>query len=226
MRRTRSALARSVLAVVVAVLCVVGIAASVSYFFRESYNPGFAEFAAIVRIHVVLGAIYLALAPFQFVAAIRSRAIGYHRWVGRTLVLIGTVIGAAALFMSLVIPIAGWPERVVVGSFSTFYLIALAQAVRHIRAKRIALHREWMIRAFAIALAIATTRIIGVILISVSDDRSFEHLKAFFNASLTAALLLHAVVAEAWIRWGARIIPGRDGDRETHELGHDINLVE
>jgi uncharacterized membrane protein len=148
----------------------------------------------------VLGAVYLIFAPFQFVAGIRSRAIGYHRWAGRTLAIIGTVIGAAALFMSLVIPVAGWRERVVVGSFSIFFLYSIAQAIRHIRAKRIEPHREWMIRAFAIALAIATTRIIGTALAAWSDDRSLEYLQTIFIASLTAALVLHAAVAEVWIR--------------------------
>jgi hypothetical protein len=36
----------------------------------------------------------------------------------------------------------------------------LGKAFAHIRGKRVGLHREWMIRAFAIALAIATQRLI------------------------------------------------------------------
>jgi len=62
---------------------------------------------------VVLGGIYLALAPLQFVRRLRSRHPGYHRWAGRGLVSIGLVVGATALFMGFVIPFSGWGERVI-----------------------------------------------------------------------------------------------------------------
>ncbi len=198
--RTRPAPVRLILATLIAGLCAVAVLASVSHSSREAFNPGYAKFSLIVWIHVALGAGYLIFAPFQFVAAIRSRAIGYHRWAGRTLAAIGTLIGTAALFMSVAIPVAGWPERIVVGSFSIFYLYSLAQGVRAIRAKRIESHREWMIRAFAIALAIATTRIIGTAVIALSNDPSLDDLKDVFNASITTALFLHLAVAEVWIR--------------------------
>src|SRR5215216_2272109 len=55
-----------------------------------------------------------------------------------------------------------WSERVVVGSFGLLFLLALGKGFLHVRAGRVAMHREWMGRAFAIALAIATTRLISI----------------------------------------------------------------
>jgi len=42
--------------------------------------------------------------------------------------------------------------------FATFFLFALCKAFWHIRRREVALHREWMIRAFSIGLAVATIR--------------------------------------------------------------------
>jgi uncharacterized membrane protein len=191
--------ARRSLAVIVAILAAVGIAGSVSHFFREDDNPAYARFAPVVWLHVVLGAVYLALAPFQFIGSIRARARGYHRRAGRVVATIGTVIGAAALIMSVAIPIAGWWERVVVGSFAVYFLFALGRAVYCIRHQQVAQHREWMIRAFAIALSIATMRVFGLAIAVFTDNRSLEFLRFVFNLCLTVALVLHVAIAEAWI---------------------------
>jgi hypothetical protein len=69
-----------------------------------------------VALHVILGGVYLSLAPFQFVQRIRSRWPGYHRRVGRLLVGIGLVAGETGLFMAWIIPFAGWPDRSSSGS--------------------------------------------------------------------------------------------------------------
>src|SRR5918998_509356 len=147
------------LGVMVSILALVGIAASATHYLYEPYNPGFLRFPTIVALHVVLGGVYLVLAPLQFVRRIRTRHLGYHRWVGRVLVAIGLVVGATALFMGLVIPFSGWGERVIIGLFGGLFLLALGKGFVHIRAGRVASHREWMIRAFAIALSIATMRL-------------------------------------------------------------------
>jgi hypothetical protein len=81
------------LGVVVGFLALVGVGASATHYLQEPYNPGFLEYPTIVALHVVLGGVYLALAPFQFVKRIRSRHLGYHRRVGRLLVAVGLVAG-------------------------------------------------------------------------------------------------------------------------------------
>jgi uncharacterized membrane protein len=193
--------ARWVLAVTVGLLASIGVGASAAHYLQEPYNPGFLHFPTIVALHVVLGGVYLALAPFQFVRRIRSRHLGYHRWAGRMLVSVGLVIGLSALFMALVIPKGGWPERVVIGLFGSLFLFALIKGFLNIRAGRVALHREWMIRAFAIGLAIATARLIffPALLITMTDP-SEKLFGMLLTMSLAVAFVVHAGVAELWIR--------------------------
>jgi uncharacterized membrane protein len=173
------------LGVAVAFLAFVGIAASATHYLQEPYNLGFQRFPTIVALHVVLGGVYLALAPFQFVRRIRSRHLAYHRRIGRLLVAIGVMVGVTALFMGLAIPKGGWPERVVIGLYGTAFLCALIKGFSHVRAGRVALHREWMIRAFALGLAIATARVIlfPALLITATDPE-----EGLFGTLLAASL--------------------------------------
>jgi uncharacterized membrane protein len=193
--------ARWMLAVTVGLLASIGVGASAVHYLQEPYNPGFLDFPTIVALHVILGGVYLTLAPFQFVKGIRSRHLTYHRWTGRLLVAIGVVVGVTALFMGLVIPKAGWPERVVIGFFGGLFSIALVKGFLHVRAGRVALHREWMIRAFAVGLAIATARLIffPALLITTADptDGLFGTLLV---VALAVAFVLNTSAAELWIR--------------------------
>ena len=139
---------RWLIGVPVVLLALLGVAASVGHLFDDDhYNPGFYEYPITTILHVVLGGMYLALAPLQFVQRIRSGAISYHRWAGRFLVAIGVVVGTTAFVMSVAIPFSGWWESVVVGGFAILFVVSLIKSLMHVRAGRVDLHREWMIRA-------------------------------------------------------------------------------
>jgi uncharacterized membrane protein len=203
------------LGVAVGFLVLLGVGASAAHYFQEPYNPGFLRFPTIVALHVVLGGVYLALAPFQFVRRIRSRHPAYHRRAGRLLIAIGVVVGVTALFMGLMIPFSGWPERVVIGLFGSLFLLALVKGLVHVRAGRVASHREWMMRAFAIGLSIATMRLIFVPGLLVVDDPTDGQIAALSVASFAAAFVLHASVAEIWIRANRRSDAPRAGEVEA-----------
>lgn len=189
-------------------LALVGIGASAAHYLQEPYNPGFPRFPTIVALHVILGGVYLALAPFQFVKRIRSRYLGYYRRTGRLLVAIGLVVGVTALFVGFAIPFSGWGERMVIGLFGGLFLLALVKGFVHIRTGRVNLHREWMLRAFAIGLSIATMRLIFVPALIVVATPTGTQTAALSNASFAAAFFLHASVAELWIHTPARAFPG------------------
>src|ERR671912_348402 len=143
---------------------------------------------------------FLALIPFQFVRRIRSRHLTYHRRTGRILVSIGLVVGTTALFMGLVIPFSGWGERVIIGLFGSLFLAALLKGFVHVRAGRVALHREWMIRAFAIALAVATIRLIYIPALLIVADPTDAQNALLWDASFAVAFVVNTSVAELWIR--------------------------
>lgn len=213
MRRFR----RWPLGIVVGFLALVGVAASAAHYLVEPYNPGFLEYPTIVAVHVVLGGIYMLFAPFQFVKRIRSRHLGYHRRMGRVLVALGLVVGATALFVGLVIPFSGWAERVLIALFGGLFLFALGKGFVHVRAGRVGLHREWMIRAFAIALAIATQRLIFVPSLFVVVDPTGGRIVTLSIAAWSAALVVQSSLAEAWIRLTRkRRIPTTSRTRAAH----------
>ena len=64
------------LGVAVGFLALIGVGASVAHYLQEPYNPGFPKFPTIVALHMVLGGVYPALVPFQFVKRIRSQHFG------------------------------------------------------------------------------------------------------------------------------------------------------
>ena len=182
----------------VGLLALVGVAASATHYLQEPYNPRFLRYPSVVALHVVLGGAYLSLAPFQFVRRIRSKHLVYHRRAGRALVAIGLLVGVTALFMGLVIPAAGWSERVVIGLFGSVFLVALAKGFLHVRSGRVALHREWMIRTFAVALA--TTRLIGIAALLIVGSPTGGQAATIVIVSFAVAFVVHASVAEAWVR--------------------------
>jgi len=198
---------RRPLTIVVGFLASVGVSTSVAHYILPLTNPGFRIFPLIVALHVILGSAYLALAPFQFVKRIRSHWPHYHRWAGRLLVTAGLVVGATALFMAWVIPFSGWLERILLGFFGVLFLVELGKGFLHIRARQTMLHREWMIRAFALALAIATMRLIdipAVIVVSATGVPTHQQLATLAIIADAVAFPLHAVVAEIWIRTSRR----------------------
>jgi hypothetical protein len=146
---------RQPLNITVGMLAVLSIGAVVAHYFLPPISPGFLVFPVIVALHVIPAGLWMLLAPFQLVRRIRSRWLNYHRWAGRLLVALGLLIGLSALFMGWVIPIAGWPERMIIGCYGVFFLVALGKGFFHIRAHQAMLHREWMIRSFALTLAIS-----------------------------------------------------------------------
>jgi Predicted membrane protein (DUF2306) len=79
------------------------------------------------------------------------------------------IVGFTALFLRLVIPYSGDSERVVIAGFGGFYLVSLVGGVAEIRAGRAARHREWMLRAFAVGLSIATMRVIFIPAVMITD---------------------------------------------------------
>jgi uncharacterized membrane protein len=186
--------------VVVVVLALLGIGAAVGHYLMPPYNPGFARFPAITDVHVVLGAVYLGLAPLQFLRPLRARWPAVHRWLGRSLVGIGLVIGLSALFLGFVVPMSGNPERVVIGAFGGLFLASLVLSVVRIRERRVAEHREWMIRAFAIGLSIATMRLIFIPALMVVGNPTEQQVAVLSVSSFAIAFAIHALVAEWWIR--------------------------
>jgi uncharacterized membrane protein len=173
-------------------------------------NPRLAQFAALddlfahypvlTLVHIVPGLLFMILGPMQFSSGIRARHLRWHRMSGRIFVACGLVIGISALVMSFGMPaIGGVNQAAATTLFGTYFLFALCKAFWHVRRREIALHREWMIRVFAIGLAVATIRpIIGVFFATSPLTGLTPH--EFFGIAFWIGFVLHLIAAEAWIR--------------------------
>jgi uncharacterized membrane protein len=160
----------------------------------------FARHPILTLIHIVPGLVFMILGPLQFSSTIRARHPRWHRWSGRVFVVCAVVIGISALVMSFGMPaIGGVNQAAATTLFALFFLVALGKAFWHIRRREIALHREWMIRAFAIGLAVATIRpIVGVFFATSRFSGLTPH--EFFGTAFWIGFVLHLMAAEAWIR--------------------------
>ena len=168
-------------------------------------NARFFASPAPVVIHIVGAAIYAILGALQFVSRLWRRGTGWHRWVGRLLLVpCGLLVGLSGLWMTLFYP---RPEgasdllfffRLLFGSGMVFSIVYGFIAIRRGDMIR---HRAWMTRAYAIGLGAATqilTGILGELILGKPNELE--------NALLMgAAWVINLAIAE----WAIRKRPSR-----------------
>jgi uncharacterized membrane protein len=160
----------------------------------------FAHYPVLTLIHIVPGLLFMLLGPLQFSSTIRARHLRWHRWSGRVFVACGIVVGISALIMSFGMPaIGGVNQAAATTLFGAYLLLTLSRAFWLIRRREVALHREWMIRAFSIGLAVATIRPIIGIFFATSRFSGLTP-REFFGIAFWIGFVLHLIAAEAWIR--------------------------
>ncbi|HEX5692002.1 MAG TPA: DUF2306 domain-containing protein, partial [Roseiflexaceae bacterium] len=160
----------------------------------------FAHYPVLTLVHIIPGLLFMVLGPLQFSATLRARHRQWHRWSGRVYLLCSTIIGVSALTMSVGMPaIGGTIQAAATTLFAVLFLVALARAYYAIRHRKIAQHREWMIRAFAIGLAVATIRPIIGLFFATSRVSGLTP-DVFFGVAFWLGFVLHALAAEIWIR--------------------------
>jgi uncharacterized membrane protein len=159
----------------------------------------FAQHPILTLVHIVPGMLFMILGPLQFSSRIRAQHLRWHRLSGRVFVVCGLVIGISALVMSFGMPaIGGVNQAAATTLFGTFFLFALCKAFWHIRRREVALHREWMIRAFSIGLAVAATRPIIGVFFATSPLTGLTP-REFFGIAFWIGFVLLLIAAEAWI---------------------------
>ncbi len=115
--------------------------------------------------HAIAGAFVLLLAPLQFSDSLRRRFAGLHRVLGRLYVVGAFVLAPLGAYIQYLEERQGFPRSFtilgVIDAVMLFgtTLIALIFAIK----RKIAQHRQWMIRSFAVALVFVEVRfILGV----------------------------------------------------------------
>jgi hypothetical protein len=117
-----------------------------------------------VVLHIVGAGVYALLGAFQFVSRLWRRGTGWHRWVGRLLLVpCGLIVGLSGVWMTLFYPGTNSTDgagamllyalRLLFGLGMVFSILYGFIAIRRGDMIR---HRAWMTRAYAIGLGAGT----------------------------------------------------------------------
>ena len=163
-----------------------------------AFDDGFSRHPIITLIHILPGALFMILGPLQFMPGVRRRYIRFHRLSGRIYIIAAYIIGISALYMPFVLhPIGGFNEAAATTLYAILFLVSLSKAWWCIVHKQVALHREWMIRAFSIGLAVGTIRPIIALFFAFSGSSPQE----FFGTAFWIGFTLQLLAAEIWINY-------------------------
>jgi len=165
----------------------------------------FAKEKTLTLLHVLPGMVFMILGPLQFVKGLRAKHPEVHRWSGRIFLTASSVIGVTGLTMAARGTIGGADERAAIFLFGIFFMVALSKALWHAMNKEFAKHREWMIRGYAVGLAVAAIRPImgGFFAVAVMHGQTPQP-QNFFGTAFWIGFVAQSIVAEIWIRWTRR----------------------
>jgi uncharacterized membrane protein len=164
---------------------------------EDDFSRRYAENPVLAYLHILPGVVYLLIAPFQVSVRVRSRSFRRHRILGRIALTAGLLTGVFAIAVGLVMPYGRLAEATSSVVFGSYFVVALSLAVRAIRGGRVATHRRWMIRAFAVGIGVGLIRII----IGILEGFGVMTLEESFGLAFWLAFVIMAVVAEGWLRW-------------------------
>ena len=167
--------------------------------YGSDFTPHWYDFRDIpvTRVaHMMPGLLWMIFAPLQFVKRIRRGAPRFHRWVGRiTISMILILIPSGIVFAALHPFADAFGEMVPISFYTLIYVASAVLGVRAARRRKFAIHREWMIRAFAVGAGISSVRVWFVIFLHTTG----MHSQRFFATAFWLAFAVNLVIAEIWI---------------------------
>ena len=169
-------------------------------FLVDSTNPiweHYAPFKWWLLPHGIFGAIVLLFAPFQFSDRLRQRFTRAHRVMGRLYVVGAFLLAPLGAYIQYYQERFGAPRSFsVLSGVDAFMLIGTtALAFLFAYKRRIALHRQWATRSYAVALVFIAGRfVLGV--------TGWENLGIeIAQAVIWSCLALSMVLADLAIHW-------------------------
>jgi hypothetical protein len=110
-----------------------------------------------ITTHALFGALAMLLGPWQFRRGPRWNRAG-HRWLGRGYLIASGLSGAAGLYLAPY-SFGGMTTHLGFGGLAVVLLVVSTLGYLAIRRRRVAEHREWMIRSYALIFAAVTLRL-------------------------------------------------------------------
>lgn len=163
-------------------------------------------------VHVAGAIIALALGSVQFLPALRRGAGPPHRWVGRVYV-VGCLVGGTA---GLILAAGSHAGPIASAGFGSLALLWIAVNLLGWRAAvrgRIADHRRWMVRSWALTLAAVTLRLYLPLVMSLGLP-----FLPWYRAISFLAWVPNLIAAELWLRRSG------SGRRDTRRSRTSANM--
>lgn len=156
-------------------------------------DAAFASHTALTLAHIIPALIFVLLLPFTYFRRFDGAA-----WLQRLIFFLGAIVGITAYAMSSY-SVGGWVERSAVLFFNSLFLYALTRAWIYLRRGEILLKQQWLTRAIAILLGIATTRPVMGIFFATSR---LTHLTPaqFFGIAFWIGFSINTLTIEIWLR--------------------------
>ena len=121
------------------------------YFLIPPNDNHFSQYLLPLRLHIAGGMGALLAGPWQFSEKLRTRALNFHRWLGRFYLLEVSLGSTAGLVMATVSE-QGLPTHLGFGMLALLWFFTGLVAYRMVRRGNTVAHRQWMIRNFALTL--------------------------------------------------------------------------
>ena len=161
-------------------------------------NARFMAMPAPVMLHIVCASLFCVLGALQLDSALRQRFPRLHRIGGRVVAPCGIVAALTGLWMTALYAIPAelqgqllYGVRLVVGLAMT---LAVVVSVHAVLKRRIAQHKAWMVRAYALGQGAGTQVLILLPVTLMAGAPTFF----FRDVLMASAWGLNVVVAE-WI---------------------------
>jgi uncharacterized membrane protein YozB (DUF420 family) len=163
----------------------------------DAFEARYAAVPGLAYAHILPGVLYLMLAPVQLWRGFRNRHLRWHRRIGRVALAAGLLSGVFGVTFGILMSFGGVLQATASVLFGTWFVVSLLAAYRAIRRRDQRVHRRWMIRAFAIGLAVGTIRL----WIGLFEGFGIMAIRDAFGVAFWLSFSMHAAAAELWLRW-------------------------
>lgn len=148
-------------------------------------------------LHSLGGAAFGLIGPIQFAGVLKRRFGTLHKVLGRIFVIAGVFLALSSVRLLVEFPGTSTPVLDIArGLASVWVLIALWIAVSAVRGGRIAKHRAWMIRAYAVGMGAST---VAILLFPIFLMTGEEINGLASDLVFVASWVINIVIAEAVI---------------------------
>ena len=149
---------------------------------------------AILAVHVVTAIPPLLIGLIAFSKRARRYSMRLHRWIGTTYCICIWISAATGVTLAYA-NTAGLASRLGFSTLGTLWFITTYYAYIRAKQRNIVSHRVWMIRSFALTLAVVTVRPIMMVPGYVEVDLALLN-----NVASWACWIPNLLIAELYIR--------------------------